>query len=179
MSNPLAPKGGNDNVMTPPDLAECLVAHFRPHGVICEPCYGTGNFLRAFPKSATVIGFEINDELRMSRSHGSDFLAHNLSVGESRYDWTFGNPPWSQFRPFLLKSMEVSNNIVFLCLINAWFMRARQRDILGHGFGLVEIMEITSVPKKPWPQAGFCLGAAWLRRGWTGSTHFSKAAEGL
>jgi hypothetical protein len=61
---------------------------------------------------------------------------------------------------------------VFLCLINAWFMRARQRDMQEMGFGLVEILHVP-VPPPPWPQAGFSLGAGWIRRGWTGGVHFS------
>jgi hypothetical protein len=85
-------------------------------------------------------------------AEGRDFLTVS-----GRWDWIITNPPWSQFRPFL----------------NAWFMRARQRDIQNKGFGLVEILEVP-VPPKPWPQAGFSLGAGWLRRGWTGSISYTR-----
>jgi hypothetical protein len=69
--------------------------------------------------------------------------------------------------------MEVSDNIVFLCLVNALFMRARQRDMIKNGFGIVEIFCVP-VPEKPWPQVGFLLGACYLKRGYTGNIKFNK-----
>ena len=102
---------------------------------------------------------------------GIDFLTI-----EGHWDWVTTNPPFSKFRAFLKKSMQVADNIVFLSLINAWFMRARQRDITDEGFGLVEILKVPT-PPKPWPQFGMCLGAAWLRRGWKGSTLIHASSE--
>lgn len=168
----LAPRGGNDNVMTPDYVAKRVVAHFKPCGAILEPCYGKGAFLRALQGRGTIFGYEINEQLRLSRSHGGDFLAYTPDANEMPYDWIVTNPPWSKFRPFLLQSMKVAENIVFLCLVNAWFMKARQEDIRKAGFGLVEILEIKQ-PPKPWPQTGFMLGAGWLRRGWSGATTFT------
>ncbi len=156
----LAPHGGNDRIMTPPETARLILAHFRPHGRILEPCCGSGSFSNLMPGCDWC---ELDE--------GRDFLAL-----DGHWGWIVTNPPWSKFRDFLRHGMEVADNIVFLCLINAWFMRARQRDMAQAGFGLVEILHVP-VPPPPWPQAGFCLGAGWLRRGWTGGVHFSHPTE--
>ena len=153
---PLAPHGGNDRIMTPDATAEMIVKHFMPSGRILEPCRGAGAFVRAMPGCDWC---EIDE--------GRDFL-----TAQGRWDWIVTNPPWSKMRDFLKHSMQVADNVVFLCLINAWFMRARQRDICQAGFGLVEVLHIEKLPPKPWPQAGFSLGAGWLRRGWNGATTF-------
>ena len=154
---PLAPSGGNDCIHTPDDLAVQIVAHFMPSGRILEPCRGGGAFTRAMPGCDWC---EIQE--------GKNFL-----LVSGHWDWIVTNPPWSKFRIFLLQSMLVADNIVFLCLVNAWFMKAPQEDIKAGGFGLVEICYVPT-PPPPWPQVGFCLGAGWLRRGWQGSTAFSK-----
>lgn len=161
---PLAPRGGNDRVMTPPAVARQIIRHFRPHGRILDPCRGAGAFWQMMPTQCD--WFEIDE--------GRDFLA---SGTEQHWDWIVTNPPWSKFREFLRHSMEVADNVVFLCLVNAWFMKARQRDIAEAEFGLVEILHVET-PPKPWPQAGFSLGAAWLRREWTGGIHFSAGGGG-
>ena len=139
---PLAPKGGNDRVYTPDDLALSIVNHFRPSGRILEPCAGKGAFVRALRGRGELSVCELDN--------GTDFFQWTQPV-----DWIVTNPPWSLFRT------------------NAWFMKARQRDIHEAGFGLVEILDVPT-PSSPWPQAGFSLGAGWLRRGWTGGTHFSR-----
>ncbi len=84
---------------------------------------------------------------------------------ERKYDWIVTNPPWSQFRPFLKHSMEIADNVIFLCLTNAWFMRARQRDMREVGFGMVEILDLP-MPPKPWPQTGFYLSATHIAKGY-------------
>jgi len=153
---PLVPKGGNDRVYTPDALASEIVAHFRPSGSVLEPCKGNGAFVRAIPNCQWC---ELDE--------GIDFLSHN-----ARHDWIVTNPPWSQFRAFLCHSMALADNIVFLSLVNAFFMRARVQDMRMAGFGIVEIRMIPT-PPKPWPQTGFQLGATYIRRGYTGPTAFS------
>lgn len=148
--------------MTPPALAATIVRHFRPCGGILEPCRGDGAFYNRF---LVADWCEIDE--------GRDFLA--LDPENDHWDWIVTNPPWSQFRAFLQHSMRLADNIVFLCLINAWFMRARQKDIAKAGFGIVEILHVPT-PAPPWPQAGFSLGAAWLRRGWTGGITMTGTA---
>lgn len=101
-------------------------------------------------------------------AEGKDFLKHG-----GRYDWIVTNPPWSKIRPFLQKSMELSDNIVFLCLVNAFFMKARLRDMKEHGFGIKEILFVPT-PEKPWPQTGFALGAVHVQRDYFGDIKVSN-----
>ena len=156
MSNrPLVPCNGNDRIYTPSFLAKLIIDHFKPTGKILEPCRGKGAF------SELMVGCdwcEIDE--------GRDFL----KVDE-HWDWIVTNPPWSKFRLFLNKSMQVADNIVFLCLVNALFMRARQRDMIKNKFGIVEIFCVP-VPEKPWPQVGFLLGGCFLKRNYKGSIRF-------
>lgn len=151
---PLAPRGGNDKVWTPDALAAQIVAHFGPTGRILEPCKGDGAFTRAMPGCDWC---EIDE--------GRDFLQWT-----ERVDWCVTNPPWSKFRAFLGHSMAVADNVVFLSLVNAFFMRARVEDMQRAGFGIVEILMLPT-PAKPWPQTGFQLGATHIRRGHLGPTN--------
>ena len=163
-SRPLAPRGGNDRVYTPARLAKDIVQHFKPFGACLEPCEGKGAFTSALKESNAewVFTCEIDN--------GVDFMA----LQNVRVDWIVTNPPWSQFRAFLAKSMEISDNVVFLALLNAWFMRARVADMRKAGFGLVEVLMLDT-PPKPWPQTGFQLAAVHAKRGHTGATTFSYA----
>lgn len=61
--------------------------------------------------------------------------------------------------------------MVFLCLVNAFFMKARMRDMEKEGFGMKEILFVP-IPPKPWPQTGFALGAVHIQRGYTGDVKF-------
>lgn len=144
----LVPKNGNDVIFTPPALAAAIVNHFNPTGKILEPCRGAGAFADAMPGC---------DWCELSE--GKDFLTH---TGE--YDWIVTNPPWSKLRLFLNKSMELSDNVVFLCLVPAFFQRAKYTDIQRAGFSIVEIAYVNKTPPKPWPTTGFCLGAVHVRR---------------
>jgi len=166
MSRALAPKGGNDDVQTPPVLARLIVRHFNPQGpYMLEPCSGDGNFLAALRDNArpgTIVDY---CEIKKGRDF---FSLKPFSFGsKNACDWIVTNPPWSQFRAFLRHSMALSENIIFLSLVNAWFMRARVRDMWFFGFGIREILYVDT-PPPPWPQAGFQLGAVWIQRGYRG-----------
>jgi len=125
-------------------------------GRLLEPCKGNGAFTRAMPNCDW---FEIDE--------GRDFLKYYYG----HWDWVITNPPWSDFRRFLRKSMEVSDNVVFLCLINAFFMKARLRDMKEMDFGITEILTVDT-PPKPWPQTGFALGVTHLKRSYFGCIKF-------
>ena len=159
---PLAPKGGNDNVMTPEPLAKLIVEHYNPSGEILEPCRGSGVFYNLLNEKGNVDWCEILE--------GRDFLSYNF---EKRYNWIITNPPWSQLRTFLQKGMQVADNIVFLCLINAFFMKARLRDIRESNFYIQEILEVPQ-PKQNWPQTGFALGAIHISKEQTDFIKFSS-----
>lgn len=165
MARILIPRGGNDQIMTPDYLAEQIVDHFSPVGSILEPCRGGGAFTRAFPSvyPTTVDWCEVRD--------GRDFLTYDLP----HFDWVITNPPFSQFRAFLKRSMQVADNVVFLSLVNAWFMKARLRDIKEAGFGFREIAFVKTPSKETgWPQFGIQLGATYIRRNYSGPVTFSS-----
>lgn len=157
----MMPRGGDDRVYTPPELARQIVRHFRPEGTILEPCRGRGAFTDCLPRHTRWM--EIDE--------GHDFLLHDPPC--PHFDWIVTNPPWSKFRPFLRRSMEVANNIVFLALLNAWFMKARMRDMRDAEFGLVEIL-LVDTPPAPWPQTGFQLAAVKISHGYSGTVKFSR-----
>ena len=119
-----SPATANDRIQTPDALARAVVEHFLPCGRIVEPSSGNGAFLRALPKGAD--WFEIQK--------GRDCLK-----AKGRWDWAVGNPPFSQFRAFLQKAMQVADNLVFIGLAPAWFVRARQEDMRQARFALVEL----------------------------------------
>lgn len=152
MPRPLIPSGGNDKIYTPKGLAQQIVDYFDPKGAVLEPCRGMGAFYNSLRlKDGVIVDFCEIDE-------GKDFYEYNLKV-----DWVITNPPFSQFRKFLVKSMEVSDNVVFLSLINAWFMKARLRDMREHGFSFHSIVPLNT-PPNPWPQFGIQLGAVYIKR---------------
>ena len=146
----------NDVVMTPEYIAKSIVHYFNPQGLVLEPCKGTGNFLKYLPK----------DTLWCEIKKGKDFYDFKGKV-----DWIVTNPPWSKVRKFLIKSMIVSDNIVFLTTIVHLWMKARLKDIKDNGFGIKEIV-IMDTPKS-FPQSGFQLGVFHLQRGYSGVIKFT------
>jgi hypothetical protein len=144
----LAQKSGNDKVMTPLYLCKQIIEHFNPVGKILEPCCGSGNFLK-FMKA---------DWCEIDK--GRDFMSI-----EGHWDWIITNPPYSKYRDFLNKSMDVADNIVFLQLINATFYKARLRDMFNKGFGIKEIWCIDT--PKEFPQFGFQMGCVYYKKGWS------------
>ena len=137
----------SDLIMTPEALASRIVGHFKPTGVVLEPCRGSGNFLKFFPSGA--LWCEITE--------GRDFLKF-----WSRADWVITNPPWSKMRVFLRHSMEVAENVVFLMTINHLWTKARLRDIDSCGFGVKEIIIIDT--PEGFPIMGFQLGVVHLKK---------------
>lgn len=113
----------NDIVMTPINLAEKLVNHFKPQGKGLEPCCGSGNILKFLDNA---------DWCEITK--GIDFFDYDKKV-----DYIFTNPPFSQFRKFLEHSMELANEIYFLITINHLWTKARLRDIKNNDFGIKEI----------------------------------------
>ena len=148
----LIPVGTNKNdlFMTPEPLAKAIISHYHPKGKLLEPCKGTGNFLKYMPKADWC---EITE--------GRDFLKYTKKV-----DWIITNPPFSKFRSFLNKSMEISKNIVFLTTINHFWLKARIRDINRNSFAFKEILMVDT--PKTFPASGFQIGIVYLKKGWKG-----------
>jgi len=149
----------DDRVMTPDWLARSIIEDFRPAGRILEPCCGDGAFLRYLPSGA----------LWCELDRGRDFLHF-----EGRVDWIVTNPPWSRFKPFLIKSLQIADNIVFLVPIVHFWGRARLRAIASGGFGFVRIKAYPE--PATFPQMGFQLGATHLQRGYGGPTQIDLSA---
>ena len=156
MGRSLSANNGNDQVMTPLYICKQIVKHFNPTGKILEPCCGTGNFLKVMPKAEWC---EIDK--------GKDFLDI-----QGHWDWIITNPPYSQYRAFMNKAMEVADNIVFLQLINATFYKARMRDMWKKGFGIKEILFLDT--PKEFPQFGFQMGCMHYKRNWRGKVYLTK-----
>lgn len=152
----------DDVVMTPPELAERLVAHFSPSGRVLEPCLGSGNMYRALRAGSPKAELYWCERMR-----GKDFYDWT-----GRVDWVFTNPPWSKIRPFLAHSMLFADHIVFLMTVNHAWTKARLRDMRQAGFGLKEICCMET--PEGFPQSGFQLGAVYYRRGWRGPCEISE-----
>jgi len=155
MGRSLSAKNGNDCIQTPIYLAKQIVEHFNPLGKILEPCKGDGNFLQAMPNADWC---EIKE--------GKDFL-----LTKGHWDWIITNPPYSKYRLFLNKSMEVADNIVYLQLINATFYKARLKDMKKAGFGIKEIYCIDT--PKEFPQFGFQMGCIYYKKDYNGDINFN------
>lgn len=148
-----------DLVMTPPEMAREVMEHFRPTGRLLDPCRGEGAFYDAYhgPKDWCEI------------SEGRNFYEYQGHV-----DWIVTNPPWSDIRGFVLKGMQVSENVVYLAVVNHFTTKARLRDIYSGGFGLKELYCMrTPSPSTGWKASGFQVAACHIQRGWDGPTLFS------
>ncbi len=148
---------GDDCVATPLPLADAILAHFPITGRVLDPCRGGGAFWRD--------GWDWCEI-----KEGRDFLTQDF--GDQRFDWCVGNPPWSQYMPFLEKAMTIADNVVYLYTVNGVWMKARIRQMRAAGFGIREI-GLVATPPKPWPQAGFQIGVTHFQRGWVGDIKLS------
>jgi len=151
-----------DCVQTPLNYIKAITEHFKPKGRILEPCRGKGiwyKFLKGYiQKGHTLEWCEILE--------GKDFFEYNGEV-----DWIITNPPYSKMRKFMQKSMDISNNIVFLTSINHLWLKARLRDVFEKGFGIKEII-IFDTPKS-FPQSGFQFGCFHLCKNYKGDIKFN------
>ncbi|WP_210401946.1 helix-turn-helix transcriptional regulator [Thioclava sp. L04-15] len=144
-----------DRVMTPPNLAEAIIEHFSHAmaGRVLDPSRGEGAFYNHYPDHVERHWCEI--------SEGRDFLAWG-----DRVEWVVTNPPWSELRAFTQHAMRVSENIVWLAPLTNLTTKARLRDIDAAGFGIAELLFVDT--PKSWPQSGFQIVAAHLKKGYTG-----------
>lgn len=142
----------NDDIETPEWLAHALVSYFRPSGKILEPCRASGRIWSRLPPGSDWCEIK----------QGRDFLTMELGA----YDWIITNPPWSQIRLFLARSLSLADNVVFLMTINHAWTTARLREVRSRGFGIKTIVLIPM--PKDFPQGGFQLGAVHYQKGWAG-----------
>lgn len=141
-----------DIVMTPPALAQRIVAQLSiPAGAhLLDPSRGQGAFFDAFPADCTKDWCEL--------AEGRDFFDHKLCA-----DWIITNPPWSILRSFLQHAMTLAENVVLVAPLSNFTTRARLADINNAGFS-ISTLYLLKAPKS-WPQSGFQLVAAHIRKG--------------
>ena len=153
-----------DLVMTPPELAAVVIGHFagRMSGTVLDPARGQGAFHDRFPACLDRHWCEITE--------GRDFLDWHEPV-----DWVMSNPPWSRLRDFSRHAMRIAPNIVWLAPLTNLTTKARLRDLDEAGFGIAELVLIDT--PKGWPQSGFQLVAAWLRKGHSGGWSVRRLAD--
>jgi hypothetical protein len=141
-------------------LANQIVKHFLPlidvkNDLVLEPCAGRGAFVRAFKANG------IKNITACEIKKGRDFFDC-----DQRVDWIITNPPFSQMREFLKHSYEIASNVVFLTFTaHVLGMKARLQDMNDARWGIKELLCVPT-PPKPWPQSGFQVCAAHLRKGW-------------
>ena len=141
----------DDVVMTPRDVALDVVHHFRPSGLILDPCRGSGAFADAMPGS---------DWCELAE--GRDFYNWRKPV-----DWIISNPPYSIFADFLRHSFTVAEHIVYLIPVNKVFNSDRiMREIWTWG-GVPEIYVVGGGAALDFP-IGFCIGAVHFQRNYAG-----------
>jgi hypothetical protein len=142
-----------DLVMTPDWLAADILNHFPIKGSFLDPSRGSGAFYN-----------QVNSETKdwCEISEGRDFMKY-----KGRADWIVTNPPWSKMRDFLVKGMEVAENVVYLTTINHYTTKRRMLDIEQMGFGVKEIFCVPT-PSKPWPALGFQLAAVHIQKNYKG-----------
>ena len=134
-----------DIVYTPEDKAIEIIQHFKPTGKCLDPCMGEGAFYNNFPGE--------KDWCEITK--GRDFLEYTDHV-----DWIITNPPFSNFVPFLLHGMQVSENVVYLIYLDLFWTKARQNVIQEMGFGIKEIYFVDVF------KFGRATAAVHLQKGW-------------
>jgi len=145
----------HDLVMTSRSVARAIIDHFKPRGSILDPCMGEGAFFKQFE----------NDEKDWCEiAKGRDFFDYGASV-----DWIITNPPFSIYDEFLLKALEVADNVVFLVPLAKAFKSRKIDDAIIRYGGLREILMLGAGNKVGF-SFGFPVGCLHYKRGYRGKT---------
>jgi hypothetical protein len=178
----LVPSNGENRVMTPAPLAQQLVDHFAAQmtgGYILDPARGQGAFLEALKTRCAVTSLkwaEVDAGIDFFDTKNwwgcvmkRDTLKDTKLDHVDKFSFIITNPPWEKLLNWWIRGMELADNVVYLCLVPNVFQKAKRNAIRNAGFGIKEIAYVkTPPPKTPWPQAGFCLGAVHVQRGYKG-----------
>lgn len=145
-----------DIVMTDRVVARKIVQHFKPSGLVLDPCKGAGAFLDEMPGSSWC---EVRD--------GRDFFEWHSHV-----DWLVSNPPFSIFYEWLVHSMDIADNIVYLIpLGKVWQSNRVLRKVHDWG-GIREILIVGNGRKELGFPVGFAVGAVHFQRGYRGDMRY-------
>lgn len=141
-----------DKVYTQAWTAADMVAHFRPTGMVLEPCRGAGAIYDLLPPGS--MWCEIDE--------GRNFFDFTDQI-----DWIISNPPYDQTRAFMRHAFKLARNIVFLVparnIVSGY---GTVREMCGWG-GLVEIRWYGTGSKLGFPM-GNAIAAFHWRRGHNG-----------
>ncbi len=151
-----------DVVMTPPQVAEMIVRHFKPSGRILDPCRGNGAFWNAMPGSEWC---EI--------AEGRDFLNWGEPV-----DWIVSNPPYSTFWDFLAHSFRIADDIVYLIPLHKIWSGHRYLEAIMEYGGIRETLIIGTGTSIGFP-VGLSVGAVHFKRGYKGETRIGYPSWSL
>lgn len=157
MGRKLTSYNGEDNIMTPKEMAKAIVESIKPSGVILEPCKGEGSFTEVFEE----MGLEYE---WCEIQEGRDFF----DKSETDANWVITNPPFSKVRKFIMKSVELGiPNIALLVTVNTIWMNGKLNFLKENGYQLQEINLIESPYFRRmgnWRQSGFSLGVLVIRK---------------
>ena len=142
-----------DVAMTPPEVAEYVVKHFKPTGRILDPCRGDGAFWRHMPGAEWC-------EIR----EGRDFLNWKEPV-----DWIVSNPPFSVLMGFLIHSFKVADNVVYTIPASKIWQSIPYLELIRDFGGIREILILGRGRAIGLP-LGFAIAAIHFKRGWKGET---------
>ena len=147
-------KKGNDCIYTPEWVALDMVNHFKPEGLILDPCKGKGVFTDILENSEWC---EITE--------GRDFFDWARPV-----DWIISNPPFSLMRKFILHSFTVADDIVYL--VPVWKIYLAYGLVLkGKEYGGIKEIRWYGTGSKLGFPMGNGIGAVHWKRGYTGGLH--------
>lgn len=142
----------SDSVQTPVHIAKSIVEHFKPFGVVLEPCRGKGNIYALLPK-----GREWCEILERR-----DFF-----LRRKKADWIITNPPYSIYDKFLEHCFEIADNVVLLVPLQKAFKSEKNQKLVDSYGGLKEILIIGGGGK-----CGFAFGFL------TGCLHYQRGYKG-
>ena len=149
-----------DVVFTPRNISKAVIEYLKPTGEVLEPCRGDGSF---YDTGVYTDWCEI--------SQGRDFLQYNKKV-----DWIITNPPFSIYDNFLIKSMEISDNIAFLIPLNKAIRGIKMHKLITEYGGLHEIIHLGTGSRCGFP-FGFPVGVCVYKRGYKGDIKYTDWTE--
>jgi hypothetical protein len=153
-----------DRVMTPAWAAEDMVRHFKPTGLVLDPCRGEGAFTDALADYGLLPWLRVE---WCEADEGRDFYDWTDPV-----DWVIGNPPYSMTRQWFRHSYGIAENLLYLVpLRNVFSGFGFVREIYDFG-GIIEIRVYGTGGKLGFPM-GNAVGAFHIQREFQGLTRFS------
>jgi hypothetical protein len=146
----------DDAVMTPEWAAKDIVDYFKPSGRILDPCRGGGSFWKQMPGADWC---EI--------SEGRDFFEWR-----ERVDWIVSNPPFSDLHDWMLHSLQISENIVYLIPLWKYFGSYALMKAVNE-YGSIKHIRVYGTDGKLKFPLGNTVGAVLWSRGFRGDTGWS------